>query len=266
MIPGIYNNIQINAAGMVVGGGTLAYPSEIATGAEVDTGTDDEKYVTALAIEDSSYVKAAYVTSAISGKLDSNTPITGATKTKITYDADGLVTVGADATTADIADSTDKRYLTEVEKSSIDSQGQLNFFDLSGTDVVISSASDGSANMVKVNIATAISNNTNFDNGGADDGRIRYTGTPTVKFTVVATLGFSAGTGADSFVFCLAKSGVTDNITRNIYTSRTVSDLDSITISGIVELATNGYIEIYVGNMTAARDIKCKTLNLTING
>lgn len=43
-----------------------------------------------------------------------NTAITGATKTKITYDAKGLITAGADATTADIADSTNKRYITDA--------------------------------------------------------------------------------------------------------------------------------------------------------
>lgn len=48
-------------------------------------------------------------------KLDPNTPITGATKTKITYDSDGLVTAGADATTADITDSTNKRYVTDAD-------------------------------------------------------------------------------------------------------------------------------------------------------
>lgn len=47
--------------------------------------------------------------------LQPNTPITGATKTKITYDSDGLVTAGADATTADIADSTNKRYVTDAQ-------------------------------------------------------------------------------------------------------------------------------------------------------
>jgi hypothetical protein len=44
-----------------------------------------------------------------------NTPITGTTKTKITYDEKGLVTVGADATTADIADSTNRRYVTDAK-------------------------------------------------------------------------------------------------------------------------------------------------------
>lgn len=52
---------------------------------------------------------------ALDGKVDENVAITGATKTKITYDAKGLVTAGADATTADIADSSNKRYVTDAQ-------------------------------------------------------------------------------------------------------------------------------------------------------
>lgn len=52
---------------------------------------------------------------ALDGKVDENVAITGATKTKITYDAKGLVTAGADATTADIADSANKRYVTDAD-------------------------------------------------------------------------------------------------------------------------------------------------------
>jgi hypothetical protein len=44
-----------------------------------------------------------------------NSVITAATKTKITYDAKGLVTSGADATTADIAPSTNRNYVTDVQ-------------------------------------------------------------------------------------------------------------------------------------------------------
>lgn len=47
-------------------------------------------------------------------KVDENAAITGATKTKVTYDAKGLVTAGADATTADINDSANKRYVTDA--------------------------------------------------------------------------------------------------------------------------------------------------------
>ena len=55
-----------------------------------------------------------------------NTPITGATKTKITYDTKGLVTVGADATTADIADSTNKRYVTDANLTVINNTSGTN--------------------------------------------------------------------------------------------------------------------------------------------
>jgi hypothetical protein len=43
---------------------------------------------------------------ALDGKVDENAAITGATKTKITYDSKGLVTSGADATTSDIGEGT----------------------------------------------------------------------------------------------------------------------------------------------------------------
>jgi uncharacterized protein (TIGR02145 family) len=49
---------------------------------------------------------------AIDGKVSSNSAITGSTKTKITYDSKGLVTAGADATTTDINEGSNK-YFTE---------------------------------------------------------------------------------------------------------------------------------------------------------
>ena len=52
---------------------------------------------------------------ALDAKVTGNTAITAATKTKVTYDQKGLVTAGADATTADIASSTDKRYVTDAQ-------------------------------------------------------------------------------------------------------------------------------------------------------
>lgn len=59
-------------------------------------------------------------------KVDENASITGATKTKITYDSKGLVTAGADATTADIADSLNKRYVTDANLVTIGNQSGTN--------------------------------------------------------------------------------------------------------------------------------------------
>lgn len=49
------------------------------------------------------------------GGVAANVAITGATKTKVTYDSKGLVTGGSDATTVDIADSANKRYVTDAQ-------------------------------------------------------------------------------------------------------------------------------------------------------
>jgi hypothetical protein len=63
---------------------------------------------------------------AIALKVDKNAAITGATKTKITYDSKGLVTSGSDATTADIADSTNKRYVTDANLTTIGNTSGVN--------------------------------------------------------------------------------------------------------------------------------------------
>ena len=55
-----------------------------------------------------------------------NLSINAATKTKITYDAKGLVLAGADATTADIAASTNKNYVTDVQASVLSNTSGIN--------------------------------------------------------------------------------------------------------------------------------------------
>lgn len=69
-------------------------------------------------------------TSAQVGAVAANSPITPATKTKITYDAKGLVTAGADATTADISDSADRRYVTDAQRTVIQNTSGTNTGDV----------------------------------------------------------------------------------------------------------------------------------------
>jgi hypothetical protein len=82
----------------LLGSGNIAISSAVAWGGVTGTLSNQTDLQTAL-----------------DGKVDENSSITGATKTKITYDAKGLVTAGADATTADIADSTNRRYVTDAQ-------------------------------------------------------------------------------------------------------------------------------------------------------
>jgi hypothetical protein len=62
----------------------------------------------------------------LSNLVVKNTSITGATKTKITYDSKGLVTNGTDATTADITDSLNKRYVTDANLVTIGNTSGTN--------------------------------------------------------------------------------------------------------------------------------------------
>jgi hypothetical protein len=91
-------NIKTVNGTSVLGSGNISISSAVAWGGVTGTLSNQTDLQTAL-----------------DGKVDENTAITGASKTKITYDAKGLVTAGADATTADIASSTDKRYVTDAQ-------------------------------------------------------------------------------------------------------------------------------------------------------
>lgn len=85
---------------------------EIKTGAAIDASK-----IADGSVSNAEYQYLANVTSDIQtqldGKVDENAAITGATKTKITYDSKGLVTAGADATTTDIAEGTNL-YFTDA--------------------------------------------------------------------------------------------------------------------------------------------------------
>ena len=110
-------------------GATWTIDNDAVTNAKVATGIDAVK-IGAGAVDNTEFGHLNGVTSAIQTQLDSkvdeNAAITGATKTKITFDAKGLVTAGADATTADIADSLNKRYVTDAQATVIGNTSGTN--------------------------------------------------------------------------------------------------------------------------------------------
>ena len=85
-------------------------------------------------------------------KLTGNIAITGNTKTKITYDSKGLVTAGADATTADIASTLDKRYVTDAQLASLGSLSGTNTGDQSATTVPVTPT----GSLVSTNVQAAL--------------------------------------------------------------------------------------------------------------
>jgi hypothetical protein len=98
-------------------------PSEI-TGTAVITSDSRLTDARTPTTHDNTKHSASYIVQ--SNAVVPNGAITGATNTKITYDAKGLVTGGSAATTADISDSSDRRYCTDAQKAIIGNTSGTN--------------------------------------------------------------------------------------------------------------------------------------------
>ena len=141
------------------------------------------------------------------------------------------------------------------------SGGEASYFSTTGTIIVISAASNGSTNMVKVAPVTAFINFTNFDSGGAD-GRIRYTGNYTNVFHVASTISIAPTTPNDSFVYGIAKNGVVVDSSKVIMKITNTGDTRSTAMHSAISLNQNDYLEIFVGNLDDDDDAIVKTLNI----
>jgi len=145
--------------------------------------------------------------------------------------------------------------------------GETNYFNTTGTAITISAQSDGSTNMVLVNPTTALSSGEyEFDNGGGNTGRLRYTGTTTKMFHIACTISFSPDNANDEFVVGVAKNGTVISTSKIISKARGIGETSTTALHVMAEMATNDYLELYVGNISGTGNFTIKTLTMFAMG
>jgi hypothetical protein len=146
--------------------------------------------------------------------------------------------------------------------------GEISYFSLTGTAITVSSQSDGATNLVKAVVATAApvaANNYEFDNGGSNNGRLRYIGAATRHFHIAVTFSVTPALANDVFVYAIAKNGTIVSESRALMRLGGAT-AESTALHAMVELGQNDYVEMYLGNTTGERNGTVNTLNMFAMG
>ena len=141
--------------------------------------------------------------------------------------------------------------------------GEISFFNGTPKIITISSTSNGATNMVLCNPVTVLTTDMmgmGFDTGSAN-GRLRYTGATTRVFHVACTISVGPVTNNDQFVFGIARNGTVIPPSKVIQKTNNSGEVMSTALHVMVTLAQNEYLELYVGNMTAGRNVEIYSLN-----
>ena len=96
------------------------------------------------------------------------------------------------------------------------------------------------------------------------DGRLTYTGTPTIHATIIANVSIEADEVAQVVQLRLAENGTTiagTNMTREFETQNKDS---CIGLNWLIELATNDYIEVYGTSDEDGDTFQVNNLTLTV--
>lgn len=140
--------------------------------------------------------------------------------------------------------------------------GELSYFSMTGTLITVTGTSDGSTNMALVNPASTFTA-TSEQFTISSNGRLLYTGTATRMFHIAVTVSGTPSVQNDIFVFGVAKNGSVITSSK-VLGSSAGTQFSSLHVYS--EMATNDYLELYIGNTTATRNFTVKSLNIFAMG
>lgn len=136
--------------------------------------------------------------------------------------------------------------------------GELSYFNMTGTLITAPGTSDGSTNMTLVNPPSTFTV-TSDQFTISSNGRLKYTGAVTRMFHIAVTISGTPTNPSDIFVFGVAKDGTVIGESKVIGSS---AGTQFSSIHAYTTMATNSYVEMYMGNTTATRNFTVKTLNV----
>ena len=142
--------------------------------------------------------------------------------------------------------------------------GEIQYFSTTGTRInILFQSTTGSDNLVVCAPATTFAGVGEFDNGGANTGRLRYTGKNTKTFHIACTISGTLNSNTSStLVFGIAKNGTVVDASKVLNRFANTSDIQSTSLHLMITMNTNDFLEIYVGNISNSTDFKFNTLNL----
>lgn len=185
---------------------------------------------------------------------NSSETIDGAT-TFVLSDVQGAITIASDGTEWKIIGNHLSPY----------PMGEVSYFSTTGTPVTISSQTTdgGLTNMVSCGPATVFSGMPmDFDNGGSNNGTLRYIGRTPRLCHIACTISVSPATSSDQFIFGVAKNGSVYVSSKIIQRMGNTADAQSTAMHVVIPLNYGDYLNLYVGNMIAGRNVLVKSLNL----
>lgn len=125
----------------------------------------------------------------------------------------------------------------------------------------IISISDGSTNMVEATFTTTLSAGAmNFDTPSS--GQLRYTGSSTVFCHVATTITLSSASANQRFVLGVAVNGTVQTNSKVMQDTQSSSDRQTTALHAYLQMTTNNYMSLYVGNMVSTTDFEVYSLNI----
>ena len=163
-----------------------------------------------------------------------------------------------------VSDGADWKKLNTNYSAPQNPNGEISYFNIGGTTISVIDT----INLVLCNPATTLSSSSfGFSNGGADTGRLEYTGTKTMTFHISGTLSVEKNSDTpETFIFEFKKNGTTDLPNSTVIQKLNIGDTQDIVVNALVTLATDDYLELFVGGISGYGDLTIKSLNLFVQG